>query len=162
MNDIALRVSICLAALLAGCAAPTAELATTRPVRGNAKQIVRIVLYSFPEGEGNWAVAHREFHPDGLVEGGHVSGGPDAPRVYLDKKRIGAEQVKRIWNQAEALARTWQSNWSADRRSRHLSIVLKYEDGTELRAAWPADQKPPCPEAEQLLRMLSEVQVGAW
>jgi hypothetical protein len=47
-------------------------------------------IESDPKG---WAYAHKTVKPDGSITGGHLSGGPDAPRVHETKSEVTPQDM---------------------------------------------------------------------
>jgi hypothetical protein len=52
-----------------------------------------VKIESLPQG---WGYAHKTLTPDGKIRGGHLSGGPDAPRVYESEEQCKAADLKAI------------------------------------------------------------------
>jgi hypothetical protein len=53
----------------------------------------QVMIESLPQG---WGYAHKTLTADGKIRGGHLSGGPDAPRVYDSEEQCKAADLKMI------------------------------------------------------------------
>lgn len=65
-------------------------------LNGNAADVPafkEVKIESLPQG---WGYAQKTLTADGKIRGGHLSGGPDAPRVYESEEKCKAADMKLI------------------------------------------------------------------
>jgi hypothetical protein len=76
-------LSIAVAAfLLGGC--------TRTDTASRTGEFTKLMIESRPKG---WGYAHKTITADGAVTGGHLSGGPEAPRVWESKAEVAPEDM---------------------------------------------------------------------
>lgn len=103
---------------------------------------------------GSSSHAYKSVTRDGLLRGGHLSGVPDAQRVFEDRGLMAADDMATLAGLVATLPHE-QDSHSASDEARLVEIALP--DGKRLRIA--ADVTP---EAQAIWELLYRQPVGAW
>jgi hypothetical protein len=170
-RPIPLSVSVLLSAaalLVGGCdrersAVEIADQPASPPSAGPLR-IMQITYESHPAGDNSWSHAYRTVYENGAVDGSHVSGGSDRPRVYQETGRISPDETQAIWSAADAvdLDRLRRDQYLGAFDEAYLAIRFRLSDDRTVRATWKRDEGPPTPRVAELAKLLAAVDVGAW
>lgn len=143
--------------------APPSERAAARK-RG--RPVGKLVIYEVgievrPAGSGG---AHRTVFGDGLVTGGHLSGGDGAPFVHEDHGRASGTCMHAIWQAAAEVVQARvgsQAPSSAPARGT-TAITIRLAGNKLVSVVWRSRQEPAVRQVRQLLALLSALRVGHW
>jgi hypothetical protein len=156
-----MRLMVILAAMLASFAATAAE-AETKPDGAKVPDISNLRIESRPAG---WGYAHKTIRGD-VIQGGHLSGGPDAVRVYQTEEKLKPDDIAKVRGFAEALWKLPVPEKPAQepdqKTTGYTRVVVLYADGTQrtFTALW--DQKFQPQVVQDVWDALAAYKVGAW
>jgi len=121
-----------------------------------------VMIQSHPKG---WGYAHKTVQKGGIITGGHLSGGPEAVRVYETQSEVTSEDMSHL---ASLVARTLQSRpksalASPDQKSEgYKTIVIRFEDEMSITAHSKWDQHFESADLQSIWDLVYKYNVGAW
>lgn len=121
---------------------------------------IRICLY--PQG---WGYAYKTVRPDGVIVGGHLSGGPEAPQLFENKSRLTPEDLAFLRQLAAKLSRKTQKPLPPppDQHVKgHAEVMVAFADGHAISviADWGKPFKPKT--FQRIWDVVKPYAVGAW
>lgn len=130
---------------------------TNTAAADEASQIVQIDINV---GRG----AFRTFHPDGTVDGAHMSGDPQQPFVHQEKKKISDAEIKAIWVAAADLPEELRHRQTAPKAEwkTYMQLQVSYAKGEKTMLSWELPGQYPDPKVQALMKLLTACRVGAW
>jgi len=130
---------------------------TKTPAADEASQIVQIDINV---GRG----AFRTFHPDGTVDGAHMSGDPKQPFVHQEKKKIPDAEIKAIWAAAADLPQEFRHRQTSPKAEwkTYMQLHVSYAKGDKTILSWELPGEYPDPKVQALVTLLTSCRVGAW
>ena len=127
-----------------------------------------VKIESLPKG---WGFAHRTLTSDGKIRGGHLSGDPEAVRVFESEEQCKAKDmeeirslVSRIRASQEAEERDQPDRSPQIDRDKHgyTRISITYKDGKAFSFVAKRDEKHEDADVQAVRDILSRYDAGAW
>lgn len=136
-------------------AAPVPTPAPTPPAT-----ITQVEILVQPANGGS---ASCEFHADGSVTGGHLSG-DNPPFVHQDTGRLADADRARMWEAAEAVVREFGNGppSSTPEGRGTITLVVTRSDATSVRRVWPFGTEPAEPLVKALHTLVMAHHIGGW
>ena len=129
--------------------------------RGQEASLRRGPNHFAPQGVG---YAHKTVWGDGRVVGGHMSGGPKAPRIYETKaKATPADMKKLVTLVAAAMAKPQPTLKSPDQKvAGYNTVMLQISDSKSIAIYGTWSAKFESKEIQAIWEMVGKYKVGAW
>ena len=126
-----------------------------------------VEIESLPQG---WGYAHKTLTADGNIRGGHLSGGPDAPRVYESEEQCKAADLKLITDLVADLLEARKKNKPdketppAMDRTKHgyKRVSITYADGTTLSFVAKFADEFEDTKVQAIHGAIAKYRAGAW
>jgi hypothetical protein len=126
-----------------------------------------VEIESLPQG---WGYAHKTLTADGKIRGGHLSGGPDAPRVYESEEQCKAADMKLITGlvadvlEASKKKKPDKEGPPAMDRTKHgyKRISITYADGTTLSFVTKFTEEFEDADVQTIHKAIAKYRAGAW
>jgi hypothetical protein len=121
-----------------------------------------VKIEAHPKG---WGYAHKTVTADGIITGAHMSGGPDAVRVYETKDKLTLEDLNSLRSLTVSLHDTSSPSGSTvpDQKAEgYTSVTIHFDDGKTItvHANWGSKLEPSSFQA--VWELIYKYQVGAW
>jgi hypothetical protein len=141
-------------------ATPAPATPAPTPAPPPAVTITQVEILVQPANGGS---ASCEFHADGAVTGGHLSG-DNPPFVHQDTGRIADPDRARMWAAAEAVVRELGNGPpSATPEGRGtITLVVTKSDASMVRRVWPFGTEPTEPSVKALHEIVMAHHIGGW
>ena len=140
--------------LLLGCQMPKQK--------GDSKEFAEIRIESYPKG---WGYAQKTVKPDGSISGGHLSGGPDAVRVFETKSQLTSQDMSTLIKLVAAIAAEPVHDRPSppDRKLEgYISVLINFGDGTSTVVFATSNQQFQSKAIQGIWDTVSKYEVGAW
>lgn len=130
------------------------------PAPPPAATITQVGIIVQPANGGS---ASCDFHADGSVTGGHLSG-DNPPFVHQATGRLAEADRVRIWEAAEVVWRELGSGPPSATREGPgtIALVVHRSDATMLRRVWPFGTVPTEPSVAALHDLVMAHHIGGW
>lgn len=127
----------------------------------NSLSFESIVIASHPKG---WSYAHKTVFANGNISGAHLSGSPEAPRVYESKDKLKPEDLQKF-NHPVIVIKT--KNLVSDKKpdqsvEGYKSVTLVIDKNTSLSFYAPWEGEFKIKEVQSLWDLIYAYKVGAW
>jgi len=126
-----------------------------------------VKIESLPQG---WGYAHKTLTADGKIRGGHLSGGPDAPRVYESEEQCKDTDLKLITGLvADVLATSKKEKPDEEEspkmdRAKHgyKRVSITDADGTTLSFVVKFTKEFEDTKVQAIHKAIAKYDAGAW
>jgi len=128
----------------------------------DAGRFAEIRIESHPKG---WGLAHKTVKADASIVGGHLSGGPKAPRVFESKSVLTPDDMsalKELVASAAGMKDRRQPETPDQNHAGYSSVLITYTDGTSLTAIAAWGEKFESKTIQSIWNTVSACEVGAW
>jgi hypothetical protein len=148
-------LSVTVAAfLLAGC--------TTTEAASKPRAFTKLMIESRPKG---WGYAQKTITADGAVTGGHLSGGPEAPRVWESKAEVSPQDMSELRSLVAAI--TPKDSQDGDSRPDQTvegcaCVVIIFNDDTSTAFFAKHGQSFHSTTIQAIWDVVYKQDVGAW
>lgn len=121
-----------------------------------------IRIESHPKG---WGFAYKTVKADSFVVGGHMSGGPQAPRVYESRSQATPDDMSALRELVAAIAKASEHEQPSvpdQNQEGYTSVVILFSDGSALTfvARWGQRFQPEA--VQSIWDIVGKYKVGAW
>lgn len=121
-----------------------------------------VMIESHPKG---WGYAHKTVTQDGVVTGAHMSGGPDAVRLYESKDRLTRKDMNRLKVLIAALrdapARRG-GNTPNQKVEGYISVTIELANGKTITVHTDWHYRFESRNLQAIWDLVHKYQVGAW
>jgi hypothetical protein len=139
---------------------PPVKLAMAEILARPAIPFVEIHIESHPKG---WGLAQKTARPDGHIAGAHMSGGPDAVRVFESEAQMSPQDLADLLQHASELQSHPPQTQAIpdDHADGFLSLVL-VGPGANMSFRTSPGQPFASPEAQAIWDLLAKYNAGGW